>query len=61
MHTPFFSSRRQSAVVASRRQDGARIPDPKPVSPATAPQPIDAELLKFVGGAGRGDAPVNRW
>ena len=60
MRTSFFSLR-QPVTVATRRQEGARATDPKTSSsPAGAPQPIDAEWLKFVGGAGT-LAPVNRW
>jgi len=70
MRTSFFSSAfRQSTSVAAGRQDGSPSADPKSSStatassslPAGAPQPIDAELLKFVGGAGLGYSPVNRW
>ena len=34
---------------------------PQDIAAAGAPQPIDAELLKFIGGAGLYDSPVNRW
>lgn len=55
-----------SSSSDSRRDDIARDDEPKQPSAATptaagAPQPIDAELLEFVGGAGMGIAPVNRW
>ena len=47
------------AQDADRRADAAATP--QTIAAAGAPQPIDAELLKFIGGAGLYDAPVNRW
>ena len=36
-------------------------PAATPQGTAAAPQPIDAELLKQIGGAGMLYSPVNRW
>ena len=44
---------------ADRRADAAALP--QDIAAAGTPQPIDAELLKFIGGAGLYDSPVNRW
>ena len=44
---------------ADRRADAAA--SPQTIAAAGTPQPIDAELLKFIGGAGLYDSPVNRW
>ena len=60
MRTTSLFSLRQPAALAARRQQGARTSDPKTPPPAGAPQPIDAEWLKFVGGGATG-APVDRW
>ena len=46
------------AQDADRRADAAT---PQTIAAAGTPQPIDAELLKFIGGAGLYDSPVNRW
>ena len=49
------------AVYSRTPQTVARATEQKqPPQPANAPQPIDAELLKLVGGAGT-QLPVNRW
>ena len=53
--TPFVADVQPIGTDADRRADAAATP------PAAAPQPIDAELLKLVGGAGMLYAPVNRW
>ena len=47
------------AQDADRRADAAALP--QDIAAAGTPQPIDAELLKFIGGAGLYDSPVNRW
>ena len=47
------------AQDADRRADAAALP--QDIAAAGTPQPIDAELLKFIGGAALNDSPVNRW
>ena len=53
------------AAASLVAQDADRSADavtaPQTIAAAGTPQPIDAELLKFIGGAGRYDSPVNRW
>lgn len=48
------------AQNTDRRTD-ADASSPQTIAAAGAPQPIDAEMLKFIGGAARYDSPVNRW
>ena len=56
--TPFAAT----APVAQEADRSAEVPAvPQAVAAAGTPQPIDAELLKFIGGAGLYRAPVNRW
>ena len=47
------------AQNADRRTDAAASPET--IAAAGTPQPIDAEMLKFIGGAALNDSPVNRW
>ena len=47
------------AQDADHRADAATAP--QTIAAAGTPQPIDAEMLKFIGGAARYDSPVNRW
>ena len=54
------------AATSPIAQDADRSADtaaalPQDITAAGTPQPIDAELLKFIGGAGLYDSPVNRW
>ena len=56
--TPLAAAASLVAQDADRSADAAA---PQTIAVAGSPQPIDAELLKFIGGAGLYDSPVNRW
>ena len=56
-----FATPLAAASLIAQDADRRAAALPQDITAAGTPQPIDAELLKFIGGAGLYDSPVNRW